>query len=58
MSGAGVMAALLSLGLGFAVETDAYADADNVQAATSTTVVGRRSFGERGNHRSLLGREG
>ena len=34
MSGAGMMTVLLSMGLGFAVGTDAYADADNVQAAT------------------------
>ena len=35
MSGAGItMTALLSLGLGFAVGTDAFADADNVETAT------------------------
>ena len=34
MSGAGVMAALLSLGLGFPVAADAYTNADDVAAAT------------------------
>ena len=35
MSGANVMAALLSLGLGLSVAADAYADANNAAAATS-----------------------
>ena len=44
MNGAGVIAALLSLGLGFPVAADAYANADN--AATTTSSVGEPSAGE------------
>jgi len=38
MNGAGVMAALLGLGLGFPVGTDAYANADNAATETSGPV--------------------
>ena len=47
MSGAGMMTALLTMGLGFAVGTDAYAEADSVQATTSQlSAVGDPSASE------------
>jgi hypothetical protein len=47
MSGAGMMAALLSLGLGLAVRTDAYADAEQVEAATpQSSSIGDPSMSE------------